>query len=63
MYIGMLLIGLILMGIAETADTKVYSYKREVSSTKLELLYGLVLVIGVVMALIGAINCAAGNWR
>lgn len=63
MYAGMLIIGLILIMVAEMADKKVYSYKSEVSSTKLELLYGLVLVIGVVMALVGVINCSVGNWR
>ena len=63
MYAGMLAIGLILICIAECADKKVYSYKHEVTSTRLELLYGLVLIIGLVMFVVGAINCVGGNWR
>jgi TRAP-type mannitol/chloroaromatic compound transport system permease small subunit len=63
MFVGMLIIGLILIVVAETADKKVYSYKSEVSSPKLEVLYGIVLLIGVVLALIGALNCSVGNWR
>lgn len=63
MYAGMLAIGLILICIAECADKKVYSYKSEVTSVRLELLYGLVLIIGVVMFIVGGINCLSGNWR
>lgn len=63
MYIGMWIIGLILIFVSQNADTTVYRYKHETSSTALELLYGLVLVIGVVMFIVGGLNCVSGNWR
>lgn len=63
MYIGMAIIGLILIIVTQNANTTVSRYKSETSSAGLEFLYGALYVVGVIMLVVGGINCVSGNWR